>query len=217
MAEIEERLHDLVNETIHHRFREGTDLQYAFLYFHYLYHKEMLRKTDHLKEVFSWIDTDGDGILNDREFESLNQIVYGVRASYDTRRLLLQCLKGNWTDHQRAFRDAEGSIQQHTFTNIAIRFEDVMGCEKAAKELEIAFPFEQKMTMGSDEYVAFQMIKDDFAETKRQLDSVRKRKSKFVCINDDIQMKTTAHEYVIRDFYESFFPIPSQFEKDRGM
>ena len=216
MMEIEERMHDLVNETIYHRFREGTDLQYAFLYFHYLYHTEMLHKNDHLREVFSLIDADADGQLNDRELDSLNHIVYGIQASYQTKRTLLQCLKGNLTEHQREYRDNRGNLKQHIYTMANITFEDVMGCEKAAKELEIAFPFEQKMQKGSDEFVAFQMIKDDYFETQRQLDSVRKRKSKFVCINDDIQVKTTTHERIIRDFYESFFPIPSQFENDRS-
>ena len=68
----------------------------------------------------------------------------------------------------------------------------------------------------SDENVAFQMINDDFADTLKQLDSVRQRKSKFVCINDNIHNKTPELARIIHDFYESFFPLPSQFEKDRS-
>ena len=69
--------------------------------------------------------------------------------------------------------------------------------------------------MKKDEDVAFQMISDDIADTQRQLDSVRRRKSKFVCINDDIKEKNEQLDAIIHDFYESFFPVPSQFEKDR--
>ena len=46
-----------------------------------------------------------------------------------------------------------------------------------------------------------------------QLDSVRARKSKYVCINDNIQNKTDELDRIIHDFYESFFPYPCQFEK----
>ena len=45
---------------------------------------------------------------------------------------------------------------------------------------------------------------------------MRKRKSKFVCINDDLSSKSQEMEAVIHDFYESFFPLPSQFERDRS-
>ena len=39
------------------------------------------------------------------------------------------------------------------------------------------------------------------------------RKSKYVCINDNIQNKTDELDRIIHDFYESFFPYPCQFEK----
>lgn len=49
-----------------------------------------------------------------------------------------------------------------------------------------------------------------------QLDSVRQRKSKFVCINDDLTEATPEMKDLIKNFYESFFPLPSQFEKHRS-
>ena len=45
------------------------------------------------------------------------------------------------------------------------------------------------------------------------MDSVRARKSKFVCINDDLRFKSEEMDQAIHVFYESFFPTPSQFEK----
>ena len=45
---------------------------------------------------------------------------------------------------------------------------------------------------------------------------MRARKSKFVCINDDLKWKTAEMDSAIHEFYESFFPIPSQFEKRRA-
>ena len=48
------------------------------------------------------------------------------------------------------------------------------------------------------------------------MNSVRARQSKFVCINDNIKNKTEELNEVIHSFYESFFPIPSAFEKQYG-
>ena len=42
---------------------------------------------------------------------------------------------------------------------------------------------------------------------------MRARQSKFICINDNIKNKTQELQDVISSFYESFFPMPSQFEK----
>lgn len=37
-----------------------------------------------------------------------------------------------------------------------------------------------------------------------------------MCINDNIQNKTESHDKIIHDFYNSFFPLPSQFEKNHS-
>jgi len=60
--------------------------------------------------------------------------------------------------------------------------------------------------------VAFEMIGDNYTDSLRQLDSVRARQAKFICINDNMQNPSDALEEVLQDFYQSFFPIPSQFE-----
>ena len=43
--------------------------------------------------------------------------------------------------------------------------------------------------------------------------SVRKRQSKFICINDNVKHMTEELQDELHDFYESFFPYPSQFER----
>ncbi len=47
------------------------------------------------------------------------------------------------------------------------------------------------------------------------LDELRKKKKKFVCLNDNIDHSKRGAEMakvVLVDFYESLFPLPSQFE-----
>lgn len=50
------------------------------------------------------------------------------------------------------------------------------------------------------------------------LDEIRKQKKKFICLNDNINHSKEGAELaklILVDFYESLFPIPSQFEIPR--
>jgi hypothetical protein len=64
--------------------------------------------------------------------------------------------------------------------------------------------------------VGFEMIGDDVNKTLAQLDSLRMRKAKFLCINDDMQTAPPEVVRVLHDFYEALFPLPSQFELPKG-
>ena len=47
------------------------------------------------------------------------------------------------------------------------------------------------------------------------LDELRKKKKKFICLNDNIDHSHEGAEMaklILLDFYESLFPTPSQFE-----
>ena len=78
---IEQNMAQFFNQTIHHRVREDTDLQYAFLYFHYLYHLERQKQDNWGREVWKRIDANGDGVLNGQEIQTLNLIMNEEKAS----------------------------------------------------------------------------------------------------------------------------------------
>lgn len=53
------------------------------------------------------------------------------------------------------------------------------------------------------------------AKVIAMLDEIRKEKKKFICLNDNIDHSKQGAELsklILVDFYESLFPIPSQFE-----
>jgi hypothetical protein len=56
------------------------------------------------------------------------------------------------------------------------------------------------------------MIGDNYTNTLMQLDSVRQRQAKFICINDNMKHPSEELEYQLRSFYESYFPLPCIFE-----
>ena len=61
--------------------------------------------------------------------------------------------------------------------------------------------------------VAFEMIGDDYNKTRDQLNSIRARKTKFV--NDDMKNPDPVLVAMLQNFYLSFFPKQSQFERRR--
>ncbi len=60
-------------------------------------------------------------------------------------------------------------------------------------------------------------ITDDYNKTLSMLDSVRARRTKFVCVNDDMHDAPIAVRQLLRDFYDSFFHDPSPMELPPGV
>ena len=64
--------------------------------------------------------------------------------------------------------------------------------------------------------VAFEMLGDDYEATKRQLDSIRARRTKFVCVNDNVRTMTPALADLFERVLFEFLPFPSSFELPPG-
>lgn len=101
-----------------------------------------------------------------------------------------------------------------------VSLEFLQRCDPLLKLLNDSFKDATKYkyeTLG-DEDVAFHMIRDNASAVLQQLDAIRGKKKKFVCLNDNIDHSKKDAELIkalLVDFYESLFPIPSQFELPR--
>jgi uncharacterized Tic20 family protein len=98
--------------------------------------------------------------------------------------------------------------------------DDVLNCSivtENLKEISLWSRLQPSYTLGSDNEIAFEMIGDNYTDTLNQLDSIRSRQSKFICINDNMKNPTPELEKALHDFFESFFPVPSQFELKPGI
>jgi len=65
--------------------------------------------------------------------------------------------------------------------------------------------------MNLDE-VAFFMLDDNYTNVQLELDNIRARKHKFICLNDDMKFRNEKSIKAVHDFYESILPLPSSFE-----
>jgi len=65
--------------------------------------------------------------------------------------------------------------------------------------------------------VAFEMLDDDYNHTRTQLDSIRARRVKFICINDNINHMTPELFALLQDFFRAYYPKRSRFELPPGV
>ena len=81
----------------------------------------------------------------------------------------------------------------------------------SSKKLESKYKHE---ILGEDDTI-FKMIKNNVTHLQLQLDDIRQKPKKFICLNDNIdhdKENVSSVKAILVDFYESLFPVPSQFE-----
>ncbi len=205
------------NTTSSNKFRSRKDMQYSFSYYYYMLNRHAIQDIDVKKIIKEEVDTDGDGLINDNEFRTLtalahaaidvlhNCIVNASRISDFNEKVL----------HGLSYGTAEQSIKIHAWPSV----EDVMLCELVVNGIRDTLDRKQRFqthTTMSDKAVAFEMIGDNYTATLSQLDSIRMRQSKFICINDNMIDPSEKLVKALRNFFESFWPFPSKFELPRG-
>ena len=70
--------------------------------------------------------------------------------------------------------------------------------------------------MGDLNEVTFEMIGDNFNETREKLDGIRAKRTKFICVNDDMNDPSPALLDMLHAFYEGMVPKSSPFELPPG-
>lgn len=221
MEEMQSRYSAQFNETSSHRFRSPTDMQYSFAYYYYVINRHKAQPKN-IKELLQGaVDTDHDGFLNENEFRTLVSIIVQKRVEEDEILDVLTCISNSST-----FQEAlTATVHHETPVGVLSKtvlfkqnpsLEQVLNCSKVTDGLNFKFQWNQRLPqpiIGSDrDVVAFEMINDNFTETLSQLDSIRARQSKFICVNDNMKNPSPELEKALRQFFEAFYPEPSPFE-----
>ena len=175
--------------TSQRKFRSSHDMQYSFSYFHWVIHQK--KKVELAKIFNSEIDTDGDGILNSNELRTLASMMLGESPD-DSH--IKELLKNNCT----------------TLKNIH-------NCQKAIEGIRKNIHQPSTHEKAPLDEVTFQMIGDDYNATRKMLDGIRAKRTKFICVNDDMKNPSNAVIQVLQDFFHALYPIPSPFELPSGI
>ena len=71
--------------------------------------------------------------------------------------------------------------------------------------------------------VQFYMVSDNTTHVSQRLDELRVQMPKFICLNDDMNKtdveagRVSGSSVLLREFYESYFPVRCAFELDEGV
>jgi len=163
------------------------------------------------------IDTDGDGYINDNEFHSLACVVAGNPPCAKAAAVLRNCssLAQNTTSVMNVIQ----GLAQMTTTRTLPRCNAILACPAAVEGIHIhlkdVFVIHEISKTGNDE-VAFEMISDNATHGIHQLDSIRARRSKFICINDNMRDPPPELVSALDQFFAAMYPLPSAFELPPG-
>ncbi|XP_072340883.1 N-acetylglucosamine-1-phosphotransferase subunits alpha/beta isoform X1 [Scyliorhinus torazame] len=209
------------DKTSNHKVRHSEDMQFAFSYFYYV--MSALQPLN-LSDVFDEVDTDRSGILSDREIRTLATRIHELPLSLQDltglEQMLINCSKmlptnATQIDKVPATQEAYYDPNLPPVTKgLVMNCKPITDCIRKAYKDRNKYKFE---IMGEEE-IAFKMIRTNVSHVVGQLDDIRRNPRKFVCLNDNIDHNHkdgATVKAVLRDFYESLFPVPSQFELPR--
>ena len=230
MEEMQIRWRNLWSNTSSHRFRSPNDMQYAFAYYHYVIHRYEAHEPDLAAFLHNEIDTNGDGFVDDNEFRTIAAIVRGKILTpekiWEYKKCALPGLDPvvvsddyNNTGNDNGTGNVEsGQMDTHKFT-----IKGILNCtviktaflDRMKKEKHYPL-IPSTHNLGSEDDVSFEMIYDNATLTEQKLDSIRWRKTKFICLNDNAKEYTPELEMVVQDFFNAMYPTPSAFELPFG-
>ncbi|KAG7454505.1 hypothetical protein MATL_G00260380 [Megalops atlanticus] len=221
MQELQDMFPAEFDKTSSHKVRHSEDMQFAFSYFYYL--MSAVQQLD-VSQVFDEIDTDRSGVLSDREIRTLATRIHELPLSLQDltglEQMLINCSKtlpSNVT-HLHAVSPTQEAYYDPSMPPVTKGL--VINCKPITERIHKAFRDQNKYKfeiMGEEE-IAFKMVRTNVSHVVGQLDDIRKNPRKFICLNDNIDHShkdAPTVKAVLRDFYESMFPVPSQFELPR--
>ncbi|XP_072311225.1 N-acetylglucosamine-1-phosphotransferase subunits alpha/beta [Eucyclogobius newberryi] len=221
MQELQDVFPEEFDKTSGHRVRHSEDMQFAFSYFYFLMSAQ---QQINISEVFDEIDTDHSGILSDREIRTLATRIHELPLSLQDltslEQMLINCSKTLPTNMTRLnfVKPTQEAYYDPSMPPVTKGL--VVHCKAITERIHKAFKDQNKYKfeiMGEEE-IAFKMVRTNVSHVVGQLDDIRKNPRKFVCLNDNIDHShkdATTVKAVLRDFYESMFPLASQFELPR--
>ncbi|KAK5848932.1 hypothetical protein PBY51_008615 [Eleginops maclovinus] len=208
-------------KTSGHTVRHSEDMQFAFSYFYFLMSAQQQLN---VSDVFDEIDTDHSGVLSDREIRTLATRIHELPLSLQDltglEQMLINCSKTLPTNLTQLHLVNPTQEAYYDPSMPPVTKGLVLHCKPITERIHKAFRDQNKYRfeiMGEEE-IAFKMVRTNVSHVVGQLDDIRKNPRKFICLNDNIDHShkdAATVKAVLRDFYESMFPLPSQFELPR--
>ncbi|EQC32311.1 hypothetical protein SDRG_10058 [Saprolegnia diclina VS20] len=183
------------NATSSHRFRHPRDMQFSFAYMHYVANRRLLHPPQSATELISSvIDINQNGLLD--QYEVRNLLGLFPQSSHAVLYALLD-------DCHRATKSSSSLPLQLIAAHCP-------GLERRLGQVDARMlpPTHRRM---SQEQVTFLMLGRSMTDYV-QLYRARSRRTKFVCVNDDISSPSPVLCAMLRDFFQVRWSTPSPVE-----
>ncbi|KAK3755467.1 hypothetical protein QZH41_005971 [Actinostola sp. cb2023] len=217
IQELQHTFPEEFDRTSSHKLRSSDDMQFAFSYIYFVIGQT---STLNVTKLFRELDTDHSGALSHRELRTLATRIYPLPLAYSNvkklEKTLINCSLGLGLDLGPTTSQQEHQENKPKPALPLVTESLLSACTEVTKLLNESKGITKKYkheTVG-DEDIWFKMISNNATLVLTQLDNIRARKKKFVCLNDNIDhsQNATLVRALLVDFYKSLFPIPSQFE-----
>ncbi|XP_028409646.1 N-acetylglucosamine-1-phosphotransferase subunits alpha/beta-like [Dendronephthya gigantea] len=218
MNELQAKFPKEFDVTSSHKLRSKDDMQFALSYFYFVIDQT---KAFDVSLLFQEVDADKSGTLSDRELRTLVTKFNDVPLKAGTLNKVIEQLR----NCSRVFENSTNTVRphsdrQHGYDLPPITQTLLQHCEPIMKQMNKSTKSTKqeskfKHEIVGEEDIAFKMIKNNATHVLKQLDGIRKNRKKFICLNDNIdheRKNASVVKGILVDFYESLFPVPSQFE-----
>ncbi|KAK1944765.1 N-acetylglucosamine-1-phosphotransferase subunits alpha/beta [Phytophthora citrophthora] len=201
-----------IQDTSAHRFRHPQDMQFSFSYFHYLINRAKIHPHT-LEEIWrEYLDANRNGILDENEVLTAASLAHGDAPPEDFVNEVRECVQPEKREKVREIPTAEGTLRLSETLTPYITLEHLERCPSVRDALIKNVRYEAKTELMSEKEVTFHMLSDNFKFAWKQMMGTRARRTKFVCINDDMKFPSTAVSQILHELFLSIWPKRSQFE-----
>ncbi|KAJ5992581.1 hypothetical protein N7451_008305 [Penicillium sp. IBT 35674x] len=188
-----------------HRFRHPRDLQVGFAYFNYLVNRPNFLYSTMCGLQDQRPDMARNCWLEEYHIHTLESLLYGMTPPAGFHDSFQRCL------HNGSGLTGDLQFPTGAAKRIAVPIKDVERCidmPKLRSNLQKEKGY--RLKMGTD--VTFHMLRDQNQTTMDQLQSTRDRRTKFICLNDDIKSPSVDLRFAFEQLLEELWPVPSIFE-----
>lgn len=212
IREMKERWPAEFKATSAHRFRHPEDMQFSFSYFHYLMNRHKVHPPT-LEFIWrEYLDSNRNGILDENEVLTVASLAHGDYPPDSFVDEVRECLQPPKQDKVRELSTATGTVRVTETLTPYIQLENLQACPDIVDKLVQNVRQEKLHELMPETEVTFHMLSDNYRFAWNQMLGTRARRTKFVCINDDMKYPSTRVSQILHELFLSIWPKKSQFE-----
>lgn len=212
IREIKRRWHREIDATSTHRFRHPQDMQFSFSYFHYVLNRHKVVHPT-LQEIWTeYLDANRNGILDENELLTAASLAHGDYPPDAFVTEVRACLQPPKQEHVREKSSGKGTVRVTETLTPHITFAQLESCVDIATKLLANVRREKQCEVMPEDEVTFHMLSENYRFAWNQMLGTRARRTKFVCINDDMKYPSASVSQILHELFLSIWPKRSQFE-----